>query len=276
MPVLPWIVDGHVRWGCRNSHEDWREEPGDNSKNNSLTWAKRNNSHDFHVAKWNLFRKYSWPCSHFNSELFSRLLDEVIDEGRQFDHSSAKQWGYWKLTFVQTSGLSCSTRHSCLHGVKKSCTQGEKCFLPKRLKVLFLSPAPRAGPSHVMFVRTSMDSESQDATKIPSALTDSRIYSFTKMITLYMCIVKVTIFLSVSLSFSSSVVAMWTSRPAGLCRINRWTKFCWTSWALWKLLLWVSGFFFRHSVDLDFNEEVMKPERFTEDTWSRRCQSRYN
>ena len=25
--------------------------------------------------------------------------------------------------------------------------------------------------------------------------------------------------------------------------------------------LWI---FFRHSVDLDFNEEVMKPERFTE------------
>ena len=69
-----------------------------------------------------------------------------------------------------------------------------------------------------------MDSGSQDATKIPSALTDSRIYSVTKMITLYMCIVKVTIFLSVSLFFPPSVVAMWTSRPAGLCRINRWTK----------------------------------------------------
>ena len=128
------------------------------------------------------------------------------------------------MTFIQTSGLSCSTRHSRLHGVKKSCTQGRTCFLPKRLKVLFLSPAPRAGPSHVMFVRTSMDSESQDATKIPYALADSRIYSFTKMMTLNMCIVEVTIFLSVSLCFSSSVVAMWTSRPAGLCRINRWTK----------------------------------------------------
>ena len=75
-----------------------------------------------------------------------------------------------------------------------------------------------------MFARTSIGSESQDATKIPYALTDSRIYSFTKMITLYMCIVKVTIFLSVSLSLSSRVVAMWTSRPTALCRINRWTK----------------------------------------------------
>ena len=69
-----------------------------------------------------------------------------------------------------------------------------------------------------------MDSWSQDATKIPSALTDSRIYSFTKMITLFMCIVKLNIFLSVSLFFPPSVVVMSTSRPAGLCRINRWTK----------------------------------------------------
>ena len=40
-----------------------------------------------------------------------------------------------------------------------------------------------------MFVRTSMDSESQDAKKITSALADTRIFSFMKMMTLYMCIV---------------------------------------------------------------------------------------
>ena len=39
----------------------------------------------------------------------------------------------------------------------------------------------------MMFVRTSMGSESQDdATKITFALADSRIYSFMKMVTLYM------------------------------------------------------------------------------------------
>ena len=224
MPVPPWIVDGHARWGCRNSHEDWHEEIGDNSKNNSLTWAKRNNSHDFHVAKWNQFRKYSWLCSHFNSELLGSLFDEVIGEGRQFDHSSANSEviGSWRSYKLQDSHVA---QGILVYMVSKNhAHKGEKCFLPKRLKVLFLSPAPRAGPSHVMFVRTSFDSGSQDATKIPCALTDSRIYSFTKMITLYMCIVKVTIFISVSPSFSSSVVAMWTSRPAGLCRINRWTK----------------------------------------------------
>ena len=110
-----------------------------------------------------------------------------------------------------------------------------------------------------------MDSESQDATKIPYALTDSRIYSFTKMITLYMCIVKVTIFLSVSLSFSSSVVAMWTSRPAGLCKINRWKKNSAEQAGRFENYFYESlDFFFRHSVDLDFNEEVMKLESFTE------------
>ena len=128
MPVRSWIVDGHVRWSCRYSCEDWREEPGDNSKNNSLTRAKRNNSHDFHVAKWNLFRKYFWPCSHFNSELFGRLLDEVIGEGRQFDPSSENSEVFWKLTVIQTSGLSWSTRHSCLHGAEHWCTHGRKMF----------------------------------------------------------------------------------------------------------------------------------------------------
>ena len=178
-----------------------------------------------------------------------------------------KQWGYWKLTFIQTSGLSCSTRHSCLHGVKKSCTQGRKSvFFLNASKFSFLLPAPRAGPSHVMFVRTSMDSGSRDATKIPSALTDSRIHSFTKMMTLYMCIVAKTIF-SQCLTFlffqccgNVDVKTRWSLQNQSLDE-----EFCWTSWALLRttfMSLWI--FFFRHSVDLDFNEEVMKPERFTE------------
>ena len=70
-----------------------------------------------------------------------------------------------------------------------------------------------------MFVRTPMDSENQDATKITSALADSRICSFVKMMTLYMCMVAATIFLSALPSLSSSV---------------------------------------------EFDEEVMKPERLTE------------
>ena len=95
-----------------------------------------------------------------------------------------------------------------------------------------------------MFVRTSMDSEGQDATKITSALKDSRIYSFTKMMTLHMCIVEVTIF-SQCLTFLSSqccgnvdVKTRWSLQNQSFDE-----KFCWTSWALWKLLLWVSGFF---------------------------------
>ena len=245
MPVPPWIVDGHARWGCRNSHEDWHEEPGDNSTNNSPTWAKRNNSHGFHVAKWNQFRKYSWPCSHFNSELLGSFFDEVASgKGRQFDHSSANSEviGSWRSYNLQDSHVA---QGILVYMVSKNhAHKGDTCFLPKRLKVLFLSPASRAGPSHVMFVRTSMDSGSQDATKIPSALTDSRIHSFTKMITLYMCILKVTIFLSVSLSFffqccgNVDVKTRWSLQNLSLDE-----ELCWTSWALWKLLLWVSELF---------------------------------
>ena len=44
-----------------------------------------------HIISWlrkgALFREYSRPCSHSNSELFGRLLDEGISEGRQLDHS---------------------------------------------------------------------------------------------------------------------------------------------------------------------------------------------
>ena len=71
-----------------------------------------------------------------------------------------------------------------------------------------------------MFVRTSMDSESQDATIITSALADPRIYSSMKMMTLDMHMNAITIFLSVSPSFSSSVLTMLTSRLTGVCMTN--------------------------------------------------------
>ena len=53
------------------------------------------------------------------------------------------------------------------------------------LNALRISPAPtpREGPFHVMFVRThACILENQDATKITSALADSRIYSSWTMV----------------------------------------------------------------------------------------------
>ena len=44
MPLPPWIVDRSVSCSCRNSYGDWREESGDESKNNSITWTKRKRS----------------------------------------------------------------------------------------------------------------------------------------------------------------------------------------------------------------------------------------
>ena len=57
-----------------------------------------------------------------------------------------------------------------------------------------------------MFVRNPTIFESQDATKITSALADSCIYLFTMMIRLYLCMVV--------------VVTMPTTRPIGVCRVN--------------------------------------------------------
>ena len=94
-----------------------------------------------------------------------------------------------------------------------------KVFFLSTLKIS-LSSASREEPFHVMFVRTSMDSESQDATKITSALADPRICSFMKMMTLGMHMNAFTNFLSVSQSFSSSVRTMLTSSLAGVRMTN--------------------------------------------------------
>ena len=146
--------------------------------------------------------------------------------------------------------------------VGHSCTQGRKMYFLNALKPS-LSPASQEGLLHAMFVRTSMHSESQDATKITSALADPRIYSFMKMMTLYMCMVVINIFLSASPSFSSSVVTMSTSRPIGFCRSNRWTKNSAEHAERIENYFYESLAFSRHSVDLEFDEEVMKPERLT-------------
>ena len=63
-----------------------------------------------------------------------------------------------------------------------------------------------------------MDSASQDATKITSALADPRIYSSMKMMTLDGHAHECCNHFSQYLTFlSSSVVAMSTSRPTGVC-----------------------------------------------------------
>ena len=64
-----------------------------------------------------------------------------------------------------------------------------------------------------------MNFESQDATKITSAFADTSIYPFTKMMTLYMCMVVIIISLCLILRFSQcSDNADITS--TGICRVN--------------------------------------------------------
>ena len=178
---------------------------------------KGNNPHDLHVAKGSLIRNYSSSCTHFNSKLFGRLLDKVIGESRQFDHSSENREIFRTLMFIQTWGHSWSIRTACLHGAEHSCTQGRNMFSVWTLEGFLSHQLHSEGPFHVMLVRTSMDSESQDATKITSALADPRIYSSMKKMTLDMHMNAIIIFLSISPAFSSSVVAMSTSRLTGVC-----------------------------------------------------------
>ena len=149
-----------------------------------------------------------------------------------------------------------------------------RTFMHKREKNVFflndlkisLSPAPREGPFHVMFVKTSMDSESQDATNLTSVLTDSRIYSFMNMMTLYMRIVAIIFCSQYPTFLLFQCCDNVDIKPTGFCRINRRTK----NSAEHAERIWNYFFeslaFSRHSVDLEFDEEVMEPERFTDAT----------
>ena len=140
-----------------------------------------NQKKGFHtLSKRSWFRKFSRSCSHSNSELFGRLFDEVISEGRQLKHSCedreiVKCWHSSQLQ--NTHGAQ---RPSCLLGVEHLCTQKRKCFLSERHRYISLLSDSRERPFHVMFVRTHMNFESQYARKITSALADSSIYLFTK------------------------------------------------------------------------------------------------
>ena len=83
-----------------------------------------------------------------------------------------------------------------------------------------------------------MDSENQVATKITSAFADLRICSFMKMMFFfdedivfvfgsYDHLFPVFHFFShfvTTLSFSPIVVTMLTSKPTGVCLVNRWKK----------------------------------------------------
>ena len=72
---------------------------------------------------------------------------------------------------------------------------------------------------------------------------------------------RATIFLSFSPSFSPSVATMSSSKPTGVCLVNRWKK---GSAERIENYHYESLAFLRHSVDLESDEEVLKPARLKE------------
>ena len=116
----------------------------------------------------------------------------------------------------------------------------------------------------MIFARSHTYFENQDATKITSALADSRIYFSWTMVsfllrTLRLCLVLMTIF-SVS-PISPRFVTMSSSKPIGVGRVNRWTR---NSAERLENHDYESLAFSRHNIDLVFDEETVKPERLTE------------
>ena len=157
LSVSPRIVDGSMCWSCKHSHENWCKEPGNHSKNNSLTWTNGNNPHDFHVEKRSLFRKYSRSCSKSNSKLFNRLSDEGISEGRQPDYSGengeiVRCWHPFQFENTHGNITWCMT---FVH------TKEKDIFFLNALKVS-LAPTPQEEPFHVMFVRNQRTQEPKE------------------------------------------------------------------------------------------------------------------
>ena len=152
-----WIdISGEVA----NIHmNNGRKEPGNNIKNNSLTWTKETR-HMISMLRKEDCSGGTHDVAHiFNWELFGRLSDEVISGGSQLDHSGKNRETTRSWHSSQISGHSWNTRPSCLPGVKTFLHTREKdVFFPNALKIS-LAPTPREGPFHVMFVRNQHSDE---------------------------------------------------------------------------------------------------------------------
>ena len=117
MPLPPWIVDGLVRCSCRNSHEDWREESGDENKNSSITWTKRKRStwfpccqrklvHEVFMILLTFQLRIVWHIvfGHISTQnCLADCFDKVIGEGRHSDHRSEHREiiGSWRSSQLQ-------------------------------------------------------------------------------------------------------------------------------------------------------------------------------
>ena len=125
---LPWKVDWLVRWGCWNLHEDWRENPVTANKNNSLSWNKKRHLTRFACCERKACLRNIHDLDHISTH---KCLEACLTKSwAKADNliTAVKQGIYWKLTFIGTSSLSWSTRHSCLDSVDYQCTQRRKCF----------------------------------------------------------------------------------------------------------------------------------------------------
>ena len=131
-PVPPWIVDGRVRWNCRNSHEDWREKLGDDSKNDSPTWAKRKQSTWFPRCERKPVQEVFMILLTFQLRIVWQFVWRSHRQKQTIWSQQWKQGDDRKLMFIQTSGHSWSITPSGLHGAEHSCTQGRNMFLPER------------------------------------------------------------------------------------------------------------------------------------------------
>ena len=109
-------------------HEDWRKEPGNNSKNDLLTWTERDNSHNFYVAKGGLFREYPMILLTFQPKIVWQIAFRRHQRRQTTWSQRWKQGDGQMLTFMTILEHAWNIRPSCLRGAEHSCTQGRRMF----------------------------------------------------------------------------------------------------------------------------------------------------
>ena len=201
IPVSPSIVDGPVRWGCRKHMTDAK---------NLATTART-------IHMMSMLRKEACSGSihdlaHISTQ--NCLADSLSKSSAKADNlmTVVKTERFWEVdvnpnlrTLMEHKDCLSTWCRSFMHTREKNVS-----FL--NAWRISLSQASRERPFHVMFVRTSMGSESQDSTKITSALADPRTCSSVKMMTLHTHMNANIFLLSISPSF---LLGLWQCRHQG-------------------------------------------------------------
>ena len=230
-----------VDYGRQRSRESYSQQPWQNcihpwnvlahaSPTVDCDWFLSGEVADIHMrtdAK-KLFRKYSGSCSHSDSELFVKLFDKVIGEGRQLDHRRKNKeiMRSWRSPKHQDTHGAWGFSFHFVYNIHAH--KGEKCFFLNTLKVS-LSPASR--------FRESRCYGNNVCTR---RLTHLFIHEDHDIVHVHGC--EIHFSQCLTFHFSQCCDSVDDKDLWFLQNVSVGEKLCWTRWAHRELLFWVFGF----------------------------------